>query len=309
MQSVATITEGYRQGVGFLYDLEKVQALRKFFGGLRQDVCKIFMDGNNTTDIAEILIALDKIPDDASFIPYRGRMTNGSSREQLYMTVKPTPRQLAKLQYYHVIGTLNLCLFFDLHRNNLLCFNTDGNRTHYERRGDPTDSLNKSVTGYVFRLVALLRHFGLDTLTVQTGNGYHTWVRFTEPIDNAELQAFAETVTKNIDRLVLTESIIETGKTDRIMLEGRIRTVTNVIHPLPSIMGEQYEQLNIENNSIRLPLTVHCNTSEFTGFIENGYFLPEKESLDRLKNYKSATVEQFNKAKGEAEVWLKKELQ
>ena len=169
MQSVATITEGYQQGVGFLYDLEKVQALRKFFGGLRQDVCKIFMDGNNTTDVVEILMALGKTPDDAKFIRYRGRVTNGSSKYQLYMTVKPTPRQLAKLQYYHVIGTLNLCLFFDLHKNNLLCFNTDGNRTYYEKRGDPMDSLNNSVTGYVARLVAFLRHLGLDTLTVQTG--------------------------------------------------------------------------------------------------------------------------------------------
>ena len=309
MQSVANITECFRQSVDFLYDLEKVQALRKFFGGLRQDVCKIFMDANNSMDIAEILIALDKTPDDASFIPYRGRMTNGSSRDQLYMTVKPTPRQLAKLQYYHVIGTLNLCLFFDLHKNNLLCFNTDGNREYFIKRGDPADSLNDSVTGYVSRLCSLLRDCGLDTLTVQTGNGYHTWVRFAEPIDNAELQAFAEIVTKTIDKLVLAESILYTGKTDRIMLEGRIRTVTNSIHPLPSIMGQPYCEHNIENNSIRLPLTVHCNTSKFTGFIENGYFLPEKESFDRLKNYKSATMEQFIKAKGEAEVWLAKELQ
>ena len=92
------------------------------------------------------------------------------------------------------------------------------------------------------------------------------------------------------------------------MIGGSIPALDIAIHPLPSITEKNYKRETVEKNSLRLPLTIHASTGKFTGFIENGRFLSEKESLDRLKNYKSATVEQFNKAKDQAEEWANKKL-
>ena len=208
MQSVATITEGYQQGVGFLYDLEKVQALRKFFGGLRQDVCKIIAPAKNPEAAARLLLDLRLDPDKAEYGLYHGRVPAGGERQQLSYTVTTDEKRLAQLLYYHVNGDLNVCQYFDQQKNSVLCFNIDLNRQYYDTYGDPTDEMIQTVIDYTVRLIMFLRQIGLDPLVLETGNGCHVWIRFTEPIDNAELRIFAKNVEKVVNHGVLVENLI-----------------------------------------------------------------------------------------------------
>ena len=309
---LSVISNYVQQTQSVARDIEHIQTLRKFYGGMRQDKCKVLMSDDDANLTAEVLLMLDKTPDDIKFVRYKGRISGGI-RGQVYFPVHPTPKQLAKAMYYHVMGDLNLCLFFDLHKNNLICFNIDGNRDYFDRIGDPTDEVNDVVTVYTQRVKMFLGNLGVDSIVTRTGNGYHIWIRFAEAIDNAELRDFATRVSEVVERVLLRELLIEYGNTDKLYLLGhKQRAIQTVIHPLPSITQQHHSGYSIERNSIRLFGTKHCNTGEFTRIYELDGILSEQQSWERFKHYQPVTMEQFRIATEGAKEWeqkLEKELQ
>lgn len=82
----------------------------------------------------------------------------------------------------HIEGAGNVCCYFDTMANNVLCFNLDVNTG--------TDTVSFEMQSTVIILRDYLRSLGMEPLIIQTGKGFHCWLRFSEPIPNRELDNF-----------------------------------------------------------------------------------------------------------------------
>lgn len=83
----------------------------------------------------------------------------------------------------HLSGEINLCIYFDPHKNNIFCFNLDSF----------TDDRASLVAAARFIEDTLIR-LHADPLVLKSGHGYHFWCRLEKARDNKEIAEFMQNV-------------------------------------------------------------------------------------------------------------------
>jgi hypothetical protein len=152
----------------------RVELLDAFYQTMRKDKVKIenkkygfaFIDG---------LIADDVMLD-------YGQMESNFIHKYRLLNVSESRRE--KLLQGHVNQEYNVCLYFDETANNTCCFNLDNNFKANNNAIIPEIELA------VDYLQQHLGKYGMETLSIKSGRGYHLWCRFERPIANQLLLDF-----------------------------------------------------------------------------------------------------------------------
>ena len=288
-------------------DVEHSLLLQEFYQHMRTDKVKILFPHVTDESAITIMKILGIHPKDGFLERYMGGFEEERKDQWAFTLRDISPAQLQKLYLLHVGGKINLCLYSNLDMNSTLCFNIDINRHIYEKNGDPKGELFANTKRFTEELRNISYQLELPSITLKTGNGYHVWFRFTEPIPNENLREFASLLETCIDSIISVENY----KKGKLMFDGKPYLI--YIHPLSHYVANQdFTPMNLENNSIRLFGCQHCNTGEFTHIISmDGSPMDEADSWKYFRFYmrnRSITPEELAQAKEKATEWLK-ELQ
>lgn len=93
-------------------------------------------------------------------------------------------RKMDALLQLHVMKECNVCRYFGLEKNDVLCFNMDNNHKRDNTAIIPEMSLALDA------LRECLLDLGCEPLIVASGRGYHVWLRLDEPLENGLLYSF-----------------------------------------------------------------------------------------------------------------------
>lgn len=152
----------------------RVELLDAFYQTMRRDIVKIENKNYGFDFINELTaddVTLDYVQMENNFI-HKYRLLNVSEhvRKRLFQG--------------HVNQDYNVCLYFDEMANNTLCFNLDNNFK--------TNSAGKipEMELAVDYLRQHLGKYGIETVSIKSGRGYHQWCRFEKPIANQLLLDF-----------------------------------------------------------------------------------------------------------------------
>ncbi len=89
-----------------------------------------------------------------------------------------------ELLQMHILKECNVCRYFGADTNDVLSFNMDNNHKTNNTVVTPEMSLALGT------LRECLLGLGCEPLIIASGRGYHVWLRFDEPVENAALYKF-----------------------------------------------------------------------------------------------------------------------
>lgn len=101
-----------------------------------------------------------------------------------YKIVDITDDRMNELLHMHVMKECNVCRYFGAEKNDVLCFNVDGNH----KASDPANIRELSLALNALR--DCLLSLRCEPFVVASGRGYHVWVRLDEPVENKLLYNF-----------------------------------------------------------------------------------------------------------------------
>jgi len=152
----------------------RVELLDAFYQTMRRDKVKIENKNYGFDFINELTaddVILDYIQMENNFI-HKYRLLNISEHRR------------KNFMQGHVNQDYNVCLYFDETANNTLCFNFDNNFKANNNQIIPEIEL---AVGY---LQQHLGKYGIETISIKSGRGYHQWCRLEQPIANQLLLDF-----------------------------------------------------------------------------------------------------------------------
>ncbi|MBU2702554.1 hypothetical protein Ga0466249_003688 [Sporomusaceae bacterium BoRhaA] len=152
----------------------RVELLEAFYQTMRKDKIKI-ENKNYGFDFINQLTANDAMLD-------YGQMENNFIHKYRLLNVSEQLRE--RLLQGHVNQEYNVCLYFDETANNTLCFNLDNN---FKTNNTQLISEMKLAVDY---LQQHLGKYGIETVCIKSGRGYHQWCHFERPIANRLLLNF-----------------------------------------------------------------------------------------------------------------------
>jgi hypothetical protein len=166
-------------------------------------------------------------------------------------------RTVDRLLRRHIGQTCNVCFYFSKGANASCCINLDVNLRVCDA------NIGAEMSLLVRSLISSFSRFGVATLVVASGHGYHIWCRFTERIDNDHLFQWMLRSTAN--------AIGEIYATD--FDRDRIRAY---LFPDPRVLRMA---------SLRLFGTRHTTTGMFSRVFAKGELLDESDSWSVIQDY------------------------
>lgn len=157
----------------------------------------------------------------------------------------------------HIHQDHNLCLYFDEIANNTLCFNLDHNFKSKSTEVIPEMRL------IVNDLQQHLEYYGMESVCIESGRGYHVWCRFEKPIANQLLYEF--------------------------MIQMAAKTLASVhfsnhdYHTIKFNFGPNPKVVNLV--SLRIFGSRHVKTGSFTYVHTKDDILNEKKSWKYFRDY------------------------
>ena len=152
----------------------KVELLEAFYRTMRRDKVKIETKNYGFDFIQQLTgneITLDYVQMENNFI-------------HKYRLLQVSEQHRRKLLQGHVNQDYNVCLYFDDTANNTLCFNLDNNFKVNNNEHIPAVDLTADF------LQQHLGEYGMETVNIKSGRGYHLWCCFARPIANQLLLDF-----------------------------------------------------------------------------------------------------------------------
>ncbi len=240
---------------------ERVELLEQFYHTMRHDQLKLETKKYGFEFIDELTaegMTLDYGQLDNSFIhKYRLQNVSGQQRQKFLLG--------------HINQEYNTCLYFDKRANNVLCFNLDNNFK---------TNCNEIIPEMKLAVKYLREHlgaYGMETISIRSGRGYHNWCRFDQSIDNQRLFNFMLRIAAK------TLASIHVSNHD-------YHTIKFNFCPNPKV---------VDVVSIRLFGSKHVKTGKFTHVQLADDILSEEESWKYFESYmlhKTIPEQQFTLA-------------
>lgn len=239
----------------------RVELLDAFYQTMRRDKVKI-ENKNYGFDFINGLTADDVILDYV-------QMENNFIHKYRLLNISEQRRKI--LMQGHVNQEYNVCLYFDERANNTFCFNFDNNLKINNNQIIPELGIA------VDYLQQHLGKYGIETISVKSGRGYHQWCRLAKPIANQLLLDFMIRIAAK------TLASLHYNNHD-------YRAIKINMNPNPQF---------VNNLSLRAFGSRHIKTGKFTHIETKEGALNEEDSWKHFSNYiinKTISKQQFKLA-------------
>ncbi|SDF41855.1 hypothetical protein [Sporolituus thermophilus] len=220
---------------------QKLALLKKFYSCMKPNVLKLEVNdfGFDFIDIMRKAgVVVDYVDFKKNIHKYRLHVS-----QQVY----------DYLLLHHIKQNGNVCGYFDDYANDILCFNIDS------RGISPEETYLVAEYVYIY-----LKLENILPLMVESGRGYHIWVRLNERQDNEKIYSFSRRIASSVTYILQNQGI-------------DMEKVFITIYPTPG-----YTQ----GYSLRLFGSRHVRTGEFSHVVLPGIgMLNENESWRYFGEY------------------------
>ena len=203
----------YDQALQLQRDCEHIKILQKFYAGMRSDKAKIYLYVEK--DIENVAIILKENGLDyrsESPFSYNGPTLEENELQFRFIIYDLTPKQLVKIYARHIMKDLNMCLYYDLHKNQNICLNLDMNKVIYGLYDAELQAkLREAILLHLKKIIEVIRLFGMNPIVVPSGSGFHVYIRFDTPIDNIKLRKLYDKIVKTYADLMIIDNV-KSGK-------------------------------------------------------------------------------------------------